>query len=48
MGLNQVDYCSGILNTWQNTAASVGLNLDPLVYWFGLLNFGHRFCQGPI
>ena len=48
LGLNQVCYCSCFLNTWRDTAASVGLDLDSLALWFGLLNFGHRFGQDPI
>ncbi len=44
-GVNQVSDCSCILNTWRNTDASVGLDLDSLAFSFGLLNFGHGFGQ---
>jgi hypothetical protein len=31
LGLNQVNNCRCVLNTWRKTAASVGLDLDSLV-----------------
>jgi hypothetical protein len=50
LGLNQVNNCRRILNTWRNTAASVGLELDSSA--FGtlamVLYFGHGFGQGRI
>jgi hypothetical protein len=33
LGLKQVDYCHSILNTWRNTDASVGLDLDSPALW---------------
>jgi hypothetical protein len=33
LGLNQKNNCRRILNTWRNTAASVGLELDSSALW---------------
>ncbi len=49
LGLKHVIFCRHILNTWRNTAASVGLDLDSSVLWAMVLYFGHGFGQdsGP-
>jgi hypothetical protein len=48
LGLNQVKKCRHILNTWRNTAASVGLDLDSSALCAMVVYFGHGFGQGPI
>jgi hypothetical protein len=48
LGLNQVNNCRCILNTWRKTAASVGLDLDSSALWAIVWYFGHGFGQGPI
>ncbi len=35
-------------NTWRNTAARVGLDLDSLALWAMVLYFGHGFGPNPI
>ena len=46
LGLNQVCYCSCFLNTWRNTAASVGLDLDSLALWW-FVELWSQIWSGP-
>jgi hypothetical protein len=48
LGLNQINCCRCFLNTWRNTAASVGLDLDSSALWAMVLYFGHGFGQDPL
>ncbi len=48
LGLKQVKNCHRILNTWRNTAASVGLDLDSSALWAMVLYLVTDLVRAPL